>query len=117
MYSFRNTVILAIMQIGIIVAGVLAAGLWHRAWLGTPQEMPLPAAMLYNYGIVGFSIPLVWSISTLALIRRPEVPDETKDGMFWLGVLVLMALIVFIGYADLAPVSRIIWNFAGEDAG
>src|SRR5580698_1955552 len=100
MYSFRNTVIVAVMQIGVIVAGVLAAGLWHKTWSGANLAMPFPAAMLYSYGIAGFSIPLAWSILTLILIPRPEISDEAKDLMFWSGVLVLVSLVVFVLYAD-----------------
>jgi len=115
MYSFRNTVIVAVMQIGVIVAGVLAAGLWHKAWSG--MAMPFPASILYSYGIAGFSIPWFWSFLTLILFRRPEVSDETKELMFWSGVLVLLSLVVFVLYADVTPVFQGTWNLAGEDLG
>jgi hypothetical protein len=101
----------------VIVAGVLAAGLWHKAWLDPYLSMPFPAAMLYSYGIVGFSIPLTWSILTLVLLRRPEVLDETKDLMFWLGVLMLVVLVVFVVYADVTPLLHGTWGLAAGDGG
>ena len=103
MSSFRNTVVVALMQIGVIVAGVLAAGLCRKAWLSSGLAMPAPAAMLYNYGVIAFAIPVIWAVLTLSWMRRPEITDEIKGLAFWSGVLVLVLLIGFVWHADVSP--------------
>lgn len=103
MFSVRNAVLVAIMQVGVIVAGILAAGLVFKAWTSMNAPLPLPAAMLVNYGVLGFAIPLTWSIVALFLRGRSEVSDDLKNLAFWLGVLVLLALGFFVVYADLSP--------------
>ncbi len=96
--------VVAVMQIGVLVAGVLGAGLVHRHALNAGVAMPFPALMLYTYGLMGFAIPIVWSVVTLTLQSRAQVSDEVKSLMFGLGVVVLIALGVFVVYADMASV-------------
>jgi hypothetical protein len=103
MGSIRNTVVVAIMQVGVIVAGVLAAGVCHRIW--TSRDWPLPplVALLYNYGIAGLLIPVAWSIGAVVLQTRAGVSEDLRVLMFWLGVLALILLLLFVLYADVSP--------------
>jgi hypothetical protein len=103
MGSIRNTVVVAIMQVGVIVAGVLAAGLCLRVWISRDWPSPPLVALLYNYGIVGLLIPLAWAAGAVALQTRAGVSEDVRVLMFWLGVLVLIALAAFVAYADLSP--------------
>ena len=112
MFSTKNAVLVAIMQIGVIVAGVLAAGLVFKAWTAMNAPLPLPAAILVNYGVLGFAIPLVWIFLALLLRGRPEVSDDLKNLVFWLGVLVLLVLGFFVVYADVSPWLTIMWRLA-----
>jgi hypothetical protein len=114
MFTIRNTVMLAIMQIGVIVAGVLGAGLCHKAWISMGVVMPQPVALLYQFGIAGFLIPLAWSAFALILFHCPKMPDETKDSLFAFGILVLIALAVFVLYADVTPWLNISWGLSGD---
>ncbi len=103
MASIRNTVIVAILQVGVIVAGALAAGICHRVW--TSNNMPVPPliGLLYNHGIAWLIIPMAWITGAAMLHTRPGVSDDVRTLMFWLGVLVLVALTVFVLYADVTP--------------
>jgi hypothetical protein len=103
MGSIRNTVVVAIMQVGVIVAGVLAAGLCHRIWISHDWPSPPLVVLLYNYGIVGLLIPLAWAAGAVALQIRAGVSEDVRVLMFWLGVLGLIALVVFAAYADISP--------------
>jgi hypothetical protein len=55
------------MQVGVIVAGVLASGLWHKFATNSGLVMPFPAGLLYRYGIAGFVIPFGWLAFALLL--------------------------------------------------
>ena len=103
------------MQVGVIVAGVLASGFWHKFSTSSNMAMPFPASMLFNYGIVGFAIPLVWIIFTLLLRGRSEVSDDIKSLAFWFGIFVLIGLAIFVLYADVSPCFRIMWGLGGGD--
>ena len=112
MSSIRNTVVVALMQVGVIVAAVLAAGLCHRVWTTREWAVPMPVALLYNHGVAGLLIPLAWVTGAAVLQTRSSVSEDARVLMFWLGVLVLIALIVFAVYADISP-----WLFFLRNAG
>jgi len=91
------------MQAGVIVAGVLAAGICHRVWTSRGWPLPPLVALLYNYGVAGLLIPLAWTAGAAALQVRPSVSEDVRVLMFWLGVLLLIALLIFAVYADVSP--------------
>ena len=107
----------AIMQVGVVVFGVLVAGIWHREQTMTNMLLPVPVMMLYSYGVMGLFVPMIWSVFALVLIYRPEVSEEIKSLVFWFGVLLLIALAVFVVYANLSPLFRIMWGLNGDDNG
>jgi hypothetical protein len=118
MAIIKNTVVVAIMQVGIIVAGMLAAAICHKVFTSNNMAMPLPAAMLYSYGLIGFFIPVVWGPVAVVLQLRTTVSDGIKSLLFWLGVLMLIMMTVFIVYADVTPwFHGFIWHLTGDDNG
>ena len=104
MFSIYNATLVAVIQVGVIVAGVLALGLWHRASINNGLAMPPAAGLLYGYGVTGFLIPLVWLTFALLVRRSPKVSDDVKTLAFGLGIAVLIALVVLVLYADVVPV-------------
>jgi hypothetical protein len=106
MISIRNIVLLALMQAGVIVIGVLATGLCHRVYTSNGMEMPAYVAMLYDYGVMGLLIPLFWVAGTVALHLRTAVSDDIKELIFWTGVFILMALVIFVIFMDLPLLIR-----------
>jgi hypothetical protein len=114
MASIRNILVVTIMQIAVIVVGVLAAGLCHRAFTGDNVAMPLPVAMLYWHGVVGLLIPATWGIGTVVLHLRTNIGDGIKTLAFWLGILILIVITIFVLYADVTPWFRIMWNLGGD---
>ncbi|HSY44261.1 MAG TPA: hypothetical protein VK811_10160 [Candidatus Acidoferrum sp.] len=101
--SIKNIVIVAISQVAVIVFGVLAAGVFHKESILTGVLMPAPVLTLYRFGFIGLAIPLAWSIGAIVLQLRANVSDDIRTLMFWLGVLVLIALAIFCLYADVTP--------------
>lgn len=115
MFTIYNATLVAVMQVGVIVAGVLASGLWHKFATSSGMAMPTPAGLLYSYGMVGFLIPFAWLTLALLLRRSPVVSDDVKGLSFGFGILVLIALALFVIYADVSPVFRIMWRMGGGD--
>jgi uncharacterized membrane protein len=107
----------AILQVGVIVVGVLAAGICHRVW--TSRDWPLPplVALFYNYGIAGLLVPLAWIVGAAVLHTRAGVSEDVRALMFWLGVLVLIALAVLATYADVSPWLVFLRNAGNGDDG
>ncbi|HEY1790044.1 MAG TPA: hypothetical protein VGJ73_17995 [Verrucomicrobiae bacterium] len=93
----------AIMQVGAIVAGVLGAGVCHRIWTSRDWPVPPLVALLAHFGIVGLLVPLAWAIGAVVLQIRAGVSEDVRILMFWLGVLVLIILLAFVIYADVSP--------------
>jgi hypothetical protein len=103
MFSIKNATILALLQVGIIVMGVLASGLWHKASITNNLTMPAAAAWLYQCGVFALAIPPVWITVALLIRRRPDFSDELKELVFWSGVLLFIGLVGFVIYADVIP--------------
>ncbi len=115
MFSILNATRLAVMQVGVIVVGVLASGLWRRVTITDGLAMPAPAGLLYRYGVAGLLIPLGWLLFALLLRRSSSVPDGVKALAFILGIVMVIGLIVFVLYADVAPFFYLLWQPRGMD--
>lgn len=117
MASIRNTVIVAILQVGVVVAGVLAAGICHRVWVSRDWPPPPLIALLYYHGVAGMLIPLAWITGAAMLHTRSGVSDDVRTLMFWVGVLVLVVLTAFALYADVSPWLVFLRNAGTADDG
>ena len=117
MVTIRNTVVVAIMQVGVIVAGVLAAGICHRMSVSSNTTMPFLALALYGYGIVGLLIPLAWVTGAVVLQLRANISDGVKVLMFWLGILLLISLAIFVFCVDAPPLLRAFMDMHGNNGG
>jgi hypothetical protein len=117
MFTVRNTCIVAIMQVGVIVAGSLAAGLCHKFCFLSHIAIPAPAALLYSYGVFGFVIPLTWGVIALLVERQPKLTDDFKDTVFVAGIVILILLIAFVLVADITPWLHGTWTLGKDDGG
>jgi hypothetical protein len=75
-HTKRNTVILALVQIGVIVSGVLAAGANHKwhAMLAPRQNWAAEADLVADYGWLLMPVPLLWVIWVWRLQSRNDEP-------------------------------------------
>ena len=103
MSSIKNIVMLVIMQVGVIVAGVLAAGICHKSFAIRGLAVPFSATMVYSYGVLGLLIPLAWGTAAVALQLRPGVSEDLKTLILWSGILLLISMGAFAIYADVMP--------------
>jgi hypothetical protein len=118
--SIRNIVVLALMQAGVIVVGVLAAGLCHRVYTSNGMEVPGPVAALYNFGVIGLLIPLAWVTGAVSLQLRATVSDNAKVLVFWTGILILVVLVVFVIWTDVPLLIRALMTMVhtrGDEGG
>jgi hypothetical protein len=115
MFTIYNATLVALMQVGVIVAGVLASGLWHKFAESDNVVIPNLVGWIYSYGTVGFFIPLAWITFAMLVRRSRKISDELKSLTFWLGVAVLVSLAIFMIYANVSPFFRITWGLAGGD--
>ena len=76
--------------------------------------MSTPAEFLTGHSDLFMAIPVVWITCTALVHRRPEISDDAKDLMLFLGVLVLIALGVFFVYTDVMPLFNITWTLSGD---
>ena len=116
MASVRNTVLVALMQVGVIVGGVLGAGAFYKAAAVTNLKLPWTILALVTYGGFGLCLPLIWVTAALLIRRRPDVADEVKRLVHWLGLALLIGLGAFMIYADVTPWLGIMWRMNGEAA-
>lgn len=104
MFKDRNTLLVALLQVGVIIAGTLGAGVSRRllAALGV-SILPLSNTLLMNYGLAALGIPLVWGILALALRQRPHISENLKALVLFSGILILLLLVAMIAQVILAP--------------
>ena len=103
MFTIKNAAYVAIMQVWVIVIGMLTSGLWYVFSISSVMKMPFQAALLFNYGIVGLTIPLTWITGALIIRSRPEIPNVIKRLTFLFGVLVLIWLVIFVVHSNMEP--------------
>jgi hypothetical protein len=116
MFTVRNTIIIAVMQVGVIVVGALGAGLCHQIFTRSGILMPWPAQFFYSYGVAAFLIPLAWGATALVLERSPVLSDNLKNLAFCSGIVILILLIGFVLYADVTPWLHGTWSLASDES-
>ena len=113
MFSIKNAVYVAITQVGVIVIGVLAAGLCHKAQADMGVQFPAAYMLLLNHPVVFLMIPLVWITTVLSIRSLPEASEDVKNLAFWSGVLLLILLLIFVVRANVIPWLNLDWGFGG----
>ena len=109
-FTLRNTTIMALVQVGLIVAGVLAAGAAHKWYASADLPPPSSTALLSEYGFVALGLPLGWVAFAVLAFRRGE--NEGEEIYRWLaifsGLLFLLLLLVGIWHGAARPLLRLL---------
>ena len=107
-FTLRNTAILGLTQVGVVVVGVLAAGACHK-WYTTVGLTPYPlTALVAEYGSLALAVPVAWAALAVHVLRREdENADEWKFYTVFAGVAVLVLFVVGTGYAAAMPWLRL----------
>ncbi|HWG46515.1 MAG TPA: hypothetical protein VN688_27380 [Gemmataceae bacterium] len=109
-FTVRNIVILALIQVGVIVAGVLGAGACHKWYTTFNLLPPLETRLVSEYGFVALLLPVVWAAIALRAVR---CEDESANLRWYAGlggVVLLFLLLVGAGYVGLQPLGRLLGN-------
>jgi uncharacterized membrane protein YdcZ (DUF606 family) len=107
-FTKRNMVIVALFQVGVIVAGVLAAGATHKWHTTFNARLPQATTVLAEYGFVALVLPVAWVTAALTLPRRSEDPGAAAVVAFASGIVVLLVLLVVVGHAAIRPWLRLV---------
>jgi hypothetical protein len=104
-FTTRNTVILALVQVGVIVLGVLGAGAAHK-W-STTFNIRLPSSTIFvaEYGFLALVLPVAWVTVALLSMRRDAESENAKPLVFYSGILLLLVLLLTVGCAGVRPLA------------
>ncbi len=95
-FTRRNVAILALLQIGVIVFGVLAAGVtlkYHAEFKVFDADS---ARLWVNYGWFALPLPIIWVILAAYILAGEEWSDRIKLCAFFSGVVLLAILVVMV---------------------
>jgi len=105
-FTVRNTVIVALAQVGIIVVGTLAAGAVIK-WYGLGfAGLPVSTVFVAEYGFLILGLPVAWAAIALYLLRHNPDDDGVRWGTFGSGVLVVLLLLVGVWHTAAWPFLR-----------
>ena len=93
MWSIQNITRIALMQVGVVIANILASGVYHK-WKSISDPMPAYPDWWYQHGIWGFGLPICWVVLSVYLYNQDEIDESFKLLIFWLGVFAVIALAV-----------------------
>jgi hypothetical protein len=108
-FTARNAVILALLQAGTVVAGVLGAGAAHKWYTQLNFIGPPDATVLAcSYGFAALLVPLIWGAVALAALRHRDEDASSHVGVFLIGVLLFFLLLIGAFMAAVQPLLRIL---------
>jgi hypothetical protein len=115
-FSSRNAVVLALLQVGVLVLGILGAGASARILqAGNHGPTPWLTRVVINYGVASLALPVIWIGAYVRFARRPEASESAKALAFATGLVLLAILsgIVVCGIAQ--PWMRLDWGLRRPD--
>jgi hypothetical protein len=94
MWSLQNIVRVALMQVGVVVASVLIAGICHKFAVSydPPVNLGPYPNWWYHHSLMGFCLPIVWTACALFLYTQDNISDFIKLAVYWLGVIAAVVL-------------------------
>ncbi len=103
LFTIRNTVLVALTQVGIVVVGVLASAVFGKIWNSESVPLPVATMLLLQYGSLLLFLPILWIAIVLKLRLSPLVSDDVKGLAFATGILLIAGLVIFFAYALIRP--------------
>jgi hypothetical protein len=108
-FTARNTAILALTQVGVIVAGVLGAGATQKLFAQFNARTGWWTDFVASWGFLALALPIVWAALALWLLLRGEDHEAARFVTFWSGVLVVALLLLVIVRSSAGP---LLWFFS-----
>ncbi|HEY2786891.1 MAG TPA: hypothetical protein VGJ05_18160 [Fimbriiglobus sp.] len=102
-FTARNTVILALVQEGVITLGVLGAGASIKMYRDASSLMQLPqiTTLLCDYGWLLLGMPLIWTVYAFRELRREDASTSRRVLAVTSGILFLLGLMILVWYASI----------------
>lgn len=110
LFTSRNSVIVGLMQVGIVVVGVLSAAIDARILRGA--TLPWSTRMAVHAGILFLLVPMIWSVVAAVVRVSRSTSDLSKAIAFQAGVALAVGLSIFFAWAILAPWATGAWQGA-----
>jgi hypothetical protein len=96
-FTTRNVVLLGLLQVGVIVFTVLAAGV-SKKWQTTFKlhySHPELLQIVFDYGWIALLIPAAWVVVAVVSLQNDDWPSETRAVALYGGFAVLLLLLAF----------------------
>ena len=103
MVSTRSVVKIALIQVGVIISGILAASVGYHAASGMGGSMPASTLFLVHFGFLLLALPLAWITFAARLQNNAAASDRKKTLTFVAGLGLLVGLTLFSLYAASEP--------------
>jgi len=95
-FTTQNTLIVAILQVGVVVMGTLWLAVIERVhWHEAPQIPQLLNLVQHSWFLL-LLVPIIWTTVAIRVLHRPRIPDGKKSATFWSGILLLLLLVVLM---------------------
>jgi len=103
MFSISKAIKVALMQVGVIVAGILAASVGYHAASGRVGFVPASTTFLVHFGFLLLALPLAW-ITAAVRIRNSEASSRRLRALaIGSGIALIIGLTLFSAYAAGKP--------------
>jgi ABC-type Na+ efflux pump permease subunit len=103
MFTTSNAIKVALIQVGVIVGGILAAGLGYRAAEEMGGTIPVSTVFLVHFGFWLLALPVAWIAVAVRLRHNAAASDSKKTLTFVVGLALLVVLTLFSLYAAGEP--------------
>lgn len=103
MFTTQNAVRLALMQVGVIVCGILAAGIGYQAMDELGGTVPVSTVFLVHFGFWLLALPVVWISVAIRFRNNPEISDGLRTATFIAGIGMLLLTGSLALHAGITP--------------
>ncbi len=107
-FTTNNAVVVALLQVGVILSGVLFAGVGGRIYEDHGLPIPTLTAWSIHSGLALLGVPLVWTYCALRVRRNAQSSDSRKAGAFVSGLVLVGLLLALAFYAGMRPTYQIL---------
>ena len=103
MFSISKAIKIALMQVGVIVAGILAASVGYHAASGRVGFVPASTAFLVHFGFLLLALPMAWITAAVRLRNSAAFAHRQKVLACGSGIALIIGLTLFSAYAAGKP--------------
>ncbi len=107
MVTVRNVIIMAMAQVAVIVAGVLAAAVALKVMTTGSIEVSSETSAFATYGAALLLLPLAWITVLLSILRSPNAVGRYAGIVYLMGIVLLAGLLWAAWSTAIGPFFRV----------